>query len=202
MKNHSSYSIDDAFEHLRWNIFVSNISNALKSAPHILPELMHQAQSAHEIINWNDVFFRYLVTFHLILYCIAAAIWVLWKTHEVVVLGFSMLLVCISSIVFFFLDWLHQHPSLFFENNANYFDEAGVFVAVVFWLPIIFCSATLQCFVCNRVRKLYRDVRNASQKKKQRSIGISSPVVRGEELYSSSKETSESSDRMKKRKAD
>lgn len=177
MVNSLQYSKDDAFRKIRWNIFISNITHALETAPQILPEVAHQLQLVREIINWGDPFFSYLITFHISLFCIAAAVWATCKQHEEVVLGFSLLLLFLSSLIFFFLDWLHEHANLFFQDDDNYFDEAGVFVVFMFWLPILLCAATLQCLICIRVNKSYQRRKIVAKNESSKGVGISSPDV-------------------------
>eukprot|EP00796_Vickermania_ingenoplastis_P002024 gene2024-1214_t len=134
---------DDLMKELGWDLLISNISVAFSDAPHILPEVWHQITLFHAAVNWRDPFFTYLGVFHMTLYTLAF-ISCRCKCSETVLLIMSSGMIMLASTAFFFLGWLHDHANLFFSDHANYFDEAGLFLAVVFWLPIIICAACIE----------------------------------------------------------
>lgn len=147
---------EDLLKEFRWELFISNISHSFKEAPHILPELWHQVVLFYNAINWEEPFFTYIGAFHIFIYTVAVFICLGWRNYELVLLAASSTLVMISCSVFFFLGWLHRHASYFFAENVNYFDEAGLFVAVVFWLPLITCAVGMQFFLFCRVPHVAR----------------------------------------------
>lgn len=142
---------EELLKEFRWEIFISNISHSFLEAPHIVPEFWRQVFLFYNAVNWREPFFTYLGAFHIFVYTVALFVCFVWRDYELVLLAASSTLVMFSCSVFFWLGWLHRHASWFFSENVNYFDEAGLFVAVVFWLPLISCAVGMQFFLFCRL---------------------------------------------------
>lgn len=145
---------EELMREVRWDIVVSNITAAITEAPQLFPALWEQILLFRNAVNWSDPFFSYLGALLSAMYVTALILCWHWAAKEARLLVFSSALIVLSSSLFFIMGWLHEHGNLFFAvDSANYFDEAGLFVAVVIWLPTVICAGGVQLFVFYQVLK-------------------------------------------------
>lgn len=140
-----------------WELFIFNVTEAFSAAPHILPELWSQVKLFRRAVHWDEPFFTYLGSFHVIVYTTVLMLCFKYRSSEVALLLISCTITLLATSAFLGLGWLHTHSHLFFVEDVNYFDTSGLFLGIVFWLPLIGCACMAQCLFGRRVLMQVRE---------------------------------------------
>ncbi|KEG15592.1 hypothetical protein DQ04_00031260 [Trypanosoma grayi] len=119
-------------------------------------------------VNWSEPFFTYLAAFHVTVVLVVVALTWRASTERIFVVDLVVLLLgwCSS----YLNDLGNAYASkIFVEDGVNYFDRSGLFVSVVYWLPLFFVALVLQgcillqvlrLMVATKRRQLQQEMRN------------------------------------------
>lgn len=142
-------------------------SNASDS-PSLLLRIREDAIDFYRAVNWSEPFLRYLAVFHMLTWAV-----VFYVTRGPVS-DERLIAVCVVLTVMVLAGMplngvgSRYAASLFTEPDANYFSEDGIFVAVVYMVPLILLIVCLQIRMACRVVKLMVQVKRAQVKRKLR----------------------------------
>ncbi|KAH9578661.1 Transmembrane protein 18 [Trypanosoma melophagium] len=123
-----------------------------------------------DAVNWSEPFFTYLAIFHIVVIIIVAAL--TWRASTERIFVVDVLVLLLGWCSSYLNDWGRSHAAeIFVEKGVNYFDRDGLFISVVYWIPLFLVALglqgriflnLLQLMVKTKRRQLQREMRERS----------------------------------------
>lgn len=139
-----------------WSNFTASFA---AEGPSLLSTIHSQIMLFIEAIDWTEPFFRYLLAFHVAV--VAITVFVTYGPVSDERLFFTSVVIIALAFLSYFLNQAGASYAavLFREEHVNYFDPSGVFIAAVYWLPLVLVAVALQIRLICRVASLMIQVK-------------------------------------------
>lgn len=154
----------------RWDELLNNFLPSFRRAPSLTLEARRQAWLFYHAVNWSEPFFKYLGVFHVNMLVISIiATW--GNASPERILCMVAVLLFFSFLAFPINSYGSAHAEeIFFEPGVNYFDENGLFIAVVYWLPLVLMAGVQIMRLFLRLLEMMVEVKKKQLQAEQRQL--------------------------------
>ncbi|ORC87464.1 uncharacterized protein TM35_000222630 [Trypanosoma theileri] len=133
----------------------------------LVGSLYQNVRAFVDAVNWSEPFFTYLAVFHIVVIILVIAL--TWRASTERIFAIDVLVLLLGWCSSYLNDYGSSHAAeIFIEKGVNYFDPDGLFISVVYWIPLFLLALALQGRIFLRLLQLMVKTKRRQLQKEMR----------------------------------